>query len=167
MGAMPSGSRRVLVIEDDAETAEQLEAATRLILRTAERRPCLIKPFAPTEMLARVDALARRSTAVVRETILRVGGLQIELLAPIARRDGCVLELLPREFRLLDYLARSTGQIVSRAMPLQHVWVLHFDPTTNIIDAYVGRLRRRVDAAGSYALIHTVRSIGFRLRAPQ
>jgi two-component system OmpR family response regulator len=127
----------------------------------------LIKPFAFAEMLARVDALARRSTNVVKETILRVGDLQIDLLARSARRDGREIELLPREFRLLEYLARNAGEVVSRAMLLQHVWDLHFDPTTNIIDVYVGRLRRKVDPAGYYPLIHTIRGIGFSLRAPQ
>lgn len=126
----------------------------------------LVKPFAAPELLARVDALARRSATVLSETILRVGDLEIDLLARAVRRGGRPVDLLPREFRLLEYLARNEGQVVSRAMLLEHVWDLHFDPTTNVIDVYVGRLRRKLDLAQSYPLIHTVRGVGFCLRAP-
>jgi two-component system OmpR family response regulator len=126
----------------------------------------LIKPFAAQEMLARVEALARRSAAVVNETILKAGDLEIDLLARIVRRRGEPIELLPREFKLLEYLVRNVGRVVSRGMLLQNVWDLHFDPTTNVIDVYVGRLRRKIDRAGCYPLIHTVRGIGFCLRAP-
>jgi two-component system, OmpR family, response regulator len=127
----------------------------------------LVKPFALREMLARVDALARRSATVVKETILRVGDLEIDLLDRIARRGDREIELLPREFKLLVYLARNAGQVVSRAMLLQHVWDLHFDPTTNVIDVYVGRVRRKLDSGQAYPLIHTIRGVGFSLRAPE
>ena len=127
----------------------------------------LVKPFASQEMVARVDALARRSGTVVKETILRVGDLEIDLLERIARRRGQKIELLPREFKLLEYLARNVGQVVSRAMLLQHVWDLHFDPTTNVIDVYVGRIRRKIDIGQAYSLIHTIRGVGFCLRAPE
>ena len=127
----------------------------------------LVKPFAFREMLARVDALARRSSTVVKETMLRIGDLEIDLLARVARRRGRTLELLPREFRLLAYLARNAGQVVSRTMLLHHVWDLHFDPTTNVIDVYVGRVRRKIDGGQDYPLIHTVRGVGFCLRAPE
>jgi two-component system OmpR family response regulator len=127
----------------------------------------LIKPFASREMLARVDALARRSATAIKETILRVGDLEIDLLARVARRHGQEIQLLPREFRLLEYLVRNTGEVVSRAMLLQHVWDLHFDPSTNVIDVYVGRVRRKVDSGQAYPLIHTVRGVGFSLRAPE
>src|SRR5437899_2984308 len=127
----------------------------------------LVKPFASREMLARVDALARRSATVVKETMLRVGDLEIDLLARIARRRGREIELLPREFQLLEYLARNVGQVVSRTMLLQHVWDLHFDPTTNVIDVYVGRVRRKIDSGQAYPLIHTIRGVGFCLRAPE
>jgi len=127
----------------------------------------LVKPFASREMLARVDALARRSATVVKKTMLRVGDLEIDLLARIACRRGQKIELLPREFKLLEYLARNAGQVVSRAMLLQHVWDLHFDPTTNIIDVYVGRVRRKIDSGHAYPLIHTIRGVGFCLRAPE
>jgi len=126
----------------------------------------LVKPFASQEMVARVDALARRSGTVIRETILRVGDLEIDLLARIARRRGQKIELLPREFKLLAYLARNAGQVVSRGMLLQEIWDLHFDPTTNIIDVYVGRIRRKIDTGQAYPLIHTIRGVGFCLRAP-
>jgi two-component system OmpR family response regulator len=126
----------------------------------------LVKPFAFSEMLARVDALTRRSAVFVKETVLRVGDLELDLLARGVRRAGREIELLPREFQLLEYLMRNVGQVVSRGMLLQHVWDLHFDPMTNVIDVYVGRLRRKIDSAGSYPLIHTVRGVGFCLRAP-
>jgi two-component system, OmpR family, response regulator len=126
----------------------------------------LVKPFAFSEMLARVDALTRRSAVFVRDTVLRVGDLELDLLTRSVRRAGREIELLPREFQLLEYLMRNVGQVVSRGMLLQHVWDLHFDPMTNVIDVYVGRLRRKVDSAGSYPLLHTVRGVGFCLRAP-
>jgi len=117
-------------------------------------------------MVARVDALARRSGTVIRETMLRVGDLEIDLLARIARRRGQNIDLLPREFKLVTYLARNAGQVVSRGMLLQEIWDLHFDPTTNIIDVYVGRIRRKIDNGQDYPLIHTIRGVGFCLRAP-
>jgi two-component system, OmpR family, response regulator len=126
----------------------------------------LVKPFALAELLARVDALARRSATVVKETVLRVGDLEIDLLSRTASRKGRAIDLLPKEFQLLAYLVRHAGHVVPRAMLLQHVWDLHFDPMTNIIDVYVGRLRRKVDGGGAYPLIHTVRGVGFCLRAP-
>ena len=127
----------------------------------------LVKPFASREMLARVDALARRSATVVKQTMLQVGDLEIDLLARRAYRQGRQMDLLPREFKLLEYLARNVGQVVSRAMLLQHVWDLHFDPTTNVIDVYVGRVRRKIDNGQAYPLIHTIRGVGFCLRAPE
>ena len=126
----------------------------------------LVKPFSFVELLARVEALGRRSDTVVKETILRVGDLAIDLVSRTASRRGKDIFLLPREFQLLEYLVRNEGRIVSRAMLLQHVWDLHFDPSTNIIDVYVGRVRRKVDGQQAYPLIHTVRGIGYSLRAP-
>ena len=126
----------------------------------------LVKPFAFTELLARIEALARRSATVVRETVLRVGDLELDLVARTASRAGRNVELLPREFQVLEYLVRNEGQVVPRAMLLQHVWDLHFDPTTNIIDVYVGRVRRKVDGQQAYPLIHTIRGVGFCVRAP-
>jgi two-component system, OmpR family, response regulator len=126
----------------------------------------LVKPFAFAEMLARVEALARRSAAVVQETVLRVGNLEMDLVSRTVSRSGRDIELLPREFQVLEYLVRNQGQVVPRAMLLQHVWDLHFDPMTNIIDVYVGRVRRKVDDSQAYPLIHTVRGVGFCVRAP-
>ena len=127
----------------------------------------LIKPFAFAELLARIEALARRSTTLIKETVLRVGDLELDLVSRTANRGGQEIALLPREFQVLEYLVRNEGQVVPRAMLLQHVWDLHFDPTTNIIDVYVGRVRRKVDSQQSYPLIHTVRGVGFCVRAPR
>jgi two-component system, OmpR family, response regulator len=126
----------------------------------------LVKPFSFIELLARLEALGRRSDTVAKETILRVGDLAIDLISRTASRRGKDILLLPREFQLLEYLARNEGKVVSRAMLLQHVWDLHFDPSTNIIDVYVGRVRRKVDDGQAYPLIHTIRGIGYCLRAP-
>jgi len=126
----------------------------------------LVKPFSFVELLARLEALGRRSDTVVKETILRVGDLAIDLISRTASRCGKDILLFPREFQLLEYLARNEGRVVSRAMLLQHVWDLHFDPSTNIIDVYVGRVRRKVDGQQVYPLIHTVRGVGYCLRAP-
>jgi two-component system OmpR family response regulator len=127
----------------------------------------LVKPFAFAELLARVEALARRSAAVMKETTMRVGDLEMELVSRTVSRRGREIKLLPREFQLLEYLVRHEGQVVSRAMLLQHVWDLHFDPATNIIDVYVGRVRRKVDGQQNYPLIHTVRGVGYCVRAPR
>ena len=126
----------------------------------------LVKPFSFMELLARLEALGRRSDTIAKETILRVGDLAIDLISRTASRHGKEMQLLPKEFQLLEYLVRNEGRVVSRAMLLQHVWDLHFDPSTNIIDVYVGRLRRKVDDQQAYPLIHTVRGVGYCLRAP-
>jgi two-component system, OmpR family, response regulator len=127
----------------------------------------LVKPFPFVELLARIEALGRRSEVIVKETILRVGDLAIDLIDRTATRRGREIELLPREFQLLEYLVRNEGRVVSRTMLLQHVWDLHFDPSTNIIDVYVGRVRRKVDDQQAYPLIHTIRGVGYCLRAPR
>ncbi len=127
----------------------------------------LVKPFAFAEFLARLEALARRSTTVVKETMLRVGDLELDLVSRTANRGGKNIKLLPREFQVLEYLVRNAGHVVPRAMLLEKVWDLHFDPRTNIIDVYVGRVRRKVDGEQEYPLIHTLRGIGFCVRAPR
>jgi two-component system OmpR family response regulator len=127
----------------------------------------LVKPFAFAELLARVEALARRSATVIKETLLRVGDLEMDLVSRTVIRGAQEIKLLPREFQLLEYLLRNEGHVVSRSMLLQHVWDLHFDPTTNIIDVYVGRVRRKVDGQQAYPLIHTVRGVGYCVRAPR
>jgi two-component system OmpR family response regulator len=124
----------------------------------------LVKPFAFVEMLARVDALSRRSTLVCQEATLRVGDLEMDLVARTASRAGRQIGLSPREFRLLAYLARHAGEVITRNLLLQHVWGLHFDPATNLIDVYVGRLRRKIDSEQAYPIIHTVRGVGFCIR---
>ena len=126
----------------------------------------LVKPFAFAELLARVEALARRSAAVVKDTVLRVGDLKLDLVSRTVSRGGRDIDLLPREFQVLEYLVRNEGHVVPRATLLQHVWDLHFDPTTNIIDVYVGRVRRKIDSQQAYPLIQTIRGIGFCIRAP-
>jgi two-component system, OmpR family, response regulator len=125
----------------------------------------LVKPFAFAEMLARVEALARRSATAIKETVLRVGDLDMDLISRTVRRGDREIKLLPREFQLLEYLVRNQGRVVTRAMLLQHVWDLHFDPNTNIIDVYVARVRRKVDGQQAYSLIHTVRGVGYRVHA--
>jgi two-component system, OmpR family, response regulator len=125
----------------------------------------LVKPFAFAEMLARVEALARRSATAIKETVLRVGDLDMDLISRTVRRGDREIKLLPRELQLLEYLVRNQGRVVTRAMLLQHVWDLHFDPNTNIIDVYVARVRRKVDGQQAYSLIHTVRGVGYRVHA--
>jgi two-component system, OmpR family, response regulator len=127
----------------------------------------LVKPFAFSELLARIEALARRSATVVKETVLRVGDLELDLVSRTASRSGREIRLLPREFQVLEYLVRNEGHVVPRTMLLEQVWDLHFDPATNIIDVYVGRVRRKIDGQQAYPLIHTIRSVGFCLRAPR
>ncbi len=124
----------------------------------------LTKPFAPEEMAARIEVLLRRG-AGVRETSLRVGDLELDLIARDARRGGVALDLLPLEFRLLEYLMRHAGQVLTRTMIFEAVWGYHFDPGTNVIDVHIGRLRRKVDATGFEPLIHTVRGCGYAMRA--
>jgi two-component system, OmpR family, response regulator len=102
---------------------------------------------------------------VVKETVLRVGDLELDLLSRRARRRGRDIGLLPREFRLLEFLVRNQGHVVTRAMLLQHVWDIHFDPMTNIIDVYVSRIRRKVDSNEDSPLFQTVRGVGFCIRA--
>jgi two-component system, OmpR family, response regulator len=97
---------------------------------------------------------------------LRVADLELDLVSRRASRSGRQIELLPREFQVLEYLVRNEGKVVPRAMLLQHVWDLHFDPSTNIIDVYLGRVRRKVDSQQDYPLIHTVRGVGYCVRAP-
>lgn len=126
----------------------------------------LVKPFAFAELLARVEALVRRSENPGKEIALRVGDLELDLVSRAVHRGKQKIDLLPREFQVLEFLVRNQGNVVPRAMLLQHVWDLHFDPMTNIIDVYVGRVRRKVDAGQAYPLIHTIRGVGFCVRAP-
>lgn len=126
----------------------------------------LVKPFAFAELLARVHALARRPPPQDVQTVLRVGDLEMDLLGRTVTRAGRRLELQPREFRLLEYLMRNAGRVVTRTMLLEHVWEFHFDPKTNIVETHVSRLRAKVDRGFGADLIQTVRGSGYILRAP-
>lgn len=123
----------------------------------------LTKPFAPDEMAARVEVLLRRRRAAAPETHLTVGDLDLDLMARTATRGKATLELLPIEFRLLEFLMRNSGQVLTRSMIFEAVWGYHFDPGTNVIDVHIARLRRKVDAENLPPLIHTVRGIGYRI----
>ena len=123
----------------------------------------LIKPFAFGELLARLDALLRRSQEKSVETSLSLGGLSIDLLTHKGVRDGRQLTLQPREFKLLEYLLRHANQIVTRTMLLENVWDYHFDPQTNVIDVHISKLRQKIDAGFPTQLLRTVRSAGYML----
>lgn len=127
----------------------------------------LIKPFAFSELLARLEALARRGGAEDKvATRLKVADLEMDLLARSVRRGGQQIDLQPREFRLLEYLMRHAGHVVTRTMLLEGVWDYHFDPQTNVIDVHISRLRGKIDKGFATPLLHTVRGAGYSLRAP-
>ncbi|PPQ30474.1 response regulator transcription factor [Rhodopila globiformis] len=125
----------------------------------------LVKPFAFAELVARVTALGRRPQGAVPETVLRVADLEMDLLARTVKRAGHPVDLQPREFRLLEYLMRHAGQVVTRTMLLEGVWNFSFDPKTNIVDSHISRLRGKIDR-GQPELIHTIRGAGYCVRAP-
>ncbi|GMV30375.1 MAG: DNA-binding response regulator [Rhodanobacteraceae bacterium] len=125
----------------------------------------LTKPFSPDEMAARVEVLLRRHGDAIPETTLRVADLELDLITRVARRGGVELELLPTEFRLLEFLVRQTGQVLTRTMIFEAVWGYHFDPGTNVIEVHIGRLRRKIDVPGAPPLIRTVRGAGYLLEA--
>jgi len=124
----------------------------------------LLKPFAFSELVARVNALARRPPMGSVETILRVADLEMDLLKRSVVRAGESIELQPREFRLLEYLLRHAGEVVTRTMLLEHVWDFHFDPHTNVVETHVSRIRAKVDKPFATALIHTSRGAGYSIR---
>ena len=124
----------------------------------------MTKPFAFAELLARVEALTRRGKTEGPTTKLVVGDLEMDLLSRGVKRAGQKVDLQPREFRLLEYLMRHAGQVVTRTMLLEGVWDYHFDPQTNVIDVHVSRLRQKVDKPFATPLIHTVRNSGYMLR---
>jgi len=125
----------------------------------------LTKPFAAVELVARIEALLRRPIES-RDTVLRVGPLKLDLIARTARRGERAIDLLPREFRLLEFMMRRKEQTLTRAMLLEEVWNYKFVPRTNLVDVHMGRLRRKVDEADESPMIHNVRGVGFILRAP-
>jgi DNA-binding response OmpR family regulator len=125
----------------------------------------LTKPFEFLELTARLDVLVRRRGAPRRDVMLRAGDLQMDLLARTVTRSGRPIELLPREYRLLEYLMRHSGQVVTRTMMFEEVWHYRYDEPTNVIDVHVSKLRRKIDLPGAPQLIHTVRGSGYVLHA--
>jgi len=127
----------------------------------------LVKPFAFSELIARVKALARRPRGTAGETRFKVADLELDLLKRVVKRAGHEITLQPREFRLLEYLMRHAGQVVTRTMLLDNVWNYHFDPRTNVVESHLSRLRTKIDKGFGTELIHTVRGAGYCLRAPE
>ncbi len=126
----------------------------------------LVKPYAFSELLARLQALLRRAQPTQEQTILRVRDLEMDLLKRRVTRNGTVISLQPREFNLLEYLMRHTGQVVTRTMLLEKVWDYHFDPQTNVIDVHISRLRSKLDKDFDTPLLHTIRGAGYLLHDP-
>jgi two-component system OmpR family response regulator len=124
----------------------------------------LTKPYAFVELLARVDALMRRRSPVTVKTRLQVGDLDLDLLTRAAKRGEQAIDLQPREFRLLEYLMKHAGQVVTRTMLLENVWEYHFDPQTNVIDVHISRLRSKIDKNFAQPLLHTIRGAGYVIR---
>jgi two-component system, OmpR family, response regulator len=126
----------------------------------------LTKPFAFSELMARLNALARRPPLAPVETVLRVADLEMDLISRRVKREGSDIDLQPREFKLLEYLMRNAGRVVTRTMLLERVWEFHFDPKTKIVETHISRLRAKVSSGGQQQLIHTIRGVGYVLRAP-
>ena len=125
----------------------------------------LPKPYAFSELLARVEVLQRRKGAALNEpTIYRIGGLELDRLSHKLTREGKEIPIQPREFRLLEYLMKHAGQVVTRTMLLENVWDYHFDPQTNVIDVHVSRLRSKIDKGYDAPLLHTIRGAGYMIR---
>ncbi len=125
----------------------------------------LTKPYAFSELLARTEALNRRSQSKDVETVYKVGDLELDRLSHTVKRAGREIVLQPREFRLLEYLMRHAGQVVTRTMLLENVWDYHFDPQTNVIDVHVSRLRAKIEKEFDSPVLHTVRGAGYMLKA--
>lgn len=125
----------------------------------------LTKPYAFSELLARIEVLQRRKSPKDGETVYRVGDLELDRLSHSARRAGHEITLQPREFRLLEYLMRHAGQVVTRTMLLENVWDYHFDPQTNVIDVHISRLRSKIEKDFDTPLLHTIRGAGYMLKA--
>jgi two-component system OmpR family response regulator len=125
----------------------------------------LVKPFAFAELLARLNALVRRPPLAETKTVLKIADLEMDLISRRVTRAGQKIDLLPREFRLLEYFMRNADHIVTRTMLLENVWEFHFDPNTNIVETHISRLRSKIDRGFEYGLIETVRGSGYVLRA--
>lgn len=126
----------------------------------------LTKPFASDEMAARVEVLLRRNSVPMTQTKLQVADLELDLITHEARRGEHTLNLLPTEYKLLEYLMRHSGQVITRMMIFEEVWGYHFDPGTNLIDVHIGRLRKKIDLPGQSPLIRTVRGSGYAIAEP-
>lgn len=126
----------------------------------------LSKPFAFSELVARINALARRPPIDTTTPVLRVADLTLDLIKRTLVRAGQSIELQPREFRLLEYLMRHSDEVVTRTMLLEHVWEFHFDPHTNVVETHISRLRAKVDRPFEVDLIHTIRGSGYSIREP-
>jgi two-component system OmpR family response regulator len=124
----------------------------------------LPKPYSFSELLARVEVLSRRRGGRGEETVLRVGDLSLDRMSREVRRGEEEVSLQPREFRLLEYLMKHAGQVVTRTMLLENVWDYHFDPQTNVIDVHISRLRSKIDKGFSQPLLHTIRGAGYMIR---
>lgn len=127
----------------------------------------LVKPFAFSELAARVNALARRPVMAQEETILKVLDLEMDLIRHQVNRAGQIIELQPREFTLLEVLMRAQGRVLTRTMLLENVWDFHFDPQTSVVETHISRLRAKIDKPFDVQLLHTVRSTGYSIHAPR
>ena len=127
----------------------------------------LVKPFAFSELSARVSALTRRPSLQVEQTVLRVHDLEMDLVRRRVKRAGTTIELLPKEFTLLEALMRAEGRVLTRTMLLEKVWDFHFDPETSVLETHVSRLRGKIDRPFDIPLLHTVRNTGYTLHAPE
>jgi two-component system, OmpR family, response regulator len=127
----------------------------------------LVKPFAFSELIARVNALARRPPVQEQKTILKVADLELDLIRREARRAGQSLELQPREFMLLEVLMRGEGRVLTRTMLLERVWDFHFDPKTSVVETHISRLRAKIDKPFEAPLLHTIRNTGYSIHAPR
>lgn len=127
----------------------------------------LVKPFAFSELLARLNALGRRPPLKNQETTLTVADLSVDLISRQVRRSGVEIDLQPREFKLLEVLMRNKGRVLTRNMLLERVWDFHFDPKTSVVETHISRLRAKVDKPFDVELIHTVRGTGYSLHAPR
>ena len=125
----------------------------------------LVKPFALAELVARIGALTRRPPMSAVQTAFQVGDLEMDLLKRVVTRGGRPIELQPQEFRLLEYLMRSEGRVVTRTMLLEHVWDFHFDPQTSVVETHISRLRAKIDKGFAVELLKTIRGAGYSLRA--
>src|SRR5262249_17973339 len=127
----------------------------------------LVKPFAFTELLARVNALGRRPPLQEQKTVLRTADLELDVIKRTVTRGGVRIELQPREFSLLEVLMRNEGRVLTRTMLLELVWAFHFDPKTSVVETHISRLRSKIDKPFSMPLLHTIRNTGYSLHAPR